>query len=353
MKLGRRLSPLLLIFFALFGRQTLAAAPLTPAADDSAARREAADHFARGVAHADAGAWHEAAAEFQAAYSAVPHFSVLYNLGQSYQAIDRPVDALDAFERYLNDGGREVPPPRRARVEGHVATLRGRVATLHLSAAPADARLAIDGREVRRSEADGAPSLVRLLPGTHTISASRDGHEPREQRVQLQAGQTFILEMTLVPVRAVTAVGTVDPPGSSLVVTSGPAAREQAPKDRRMLGYGLGATAVALAGTAVGIYLWNDGRYAKWDSKDKDLAAQVEAGTFSSTFEQDQRDNNELWQSVERVDWITRGLLAGAAVSGTLAAILILRRPKGPAEQRAASIIPAPGGAVVFLEIGW
>jgi hypothetical protein len=347
MKLRRLLSPLLPLVFAFELRVSVARAEV---ADTDAARREAASHFGRGVAHADNGAWNEAAAEFQAAYTAVPHFSVLYNLGQSYLAIDRPVEALNALERYLDEGGNQVPPSRRSRVEGQLATLRGRVATLQLTVAPVDARLAIDGREIPRLATADTPSLAHLLPGMHTISASRDGHEPRERRVQLEAGQTFALELMLVPLPIIKRTG---PPANSPVATARPGTPSAAPGDRPVLGYALGAAAVVFAGTAVGVYLWNDARHAEWDGEDKKLAAEQEAPTFSPTFERRQRENNDLWRSIERVDWFTRGLVAGAAVSGTLAAFLILRRSKVPAERTQASIVAAPGGVVGAIEVGW
>jgi hypothetical protein len=349
MKRGHRLSSLLALVFTFVLRVPVSRADVVPPVDGAAARREAAAHFARGVAHADAGAWNEAAAEFQAAYGAVPLFSVLYNLGQSFMAGDRPVEALDALERYLAEGGDEVPSDRRSRVNSQLALLRQRVGTLQVSVVPADALVAIDGRRIPEAVPATTPRLVRLLPGAHTISGSRDGHQRRESRVQLETGQTLILELTLAPLTVVPAQAGGPPVAGLHLASPETGARTDAPGPRRALAYGLGATSVALGGAALGLYLWNDDRYADWQRVDKKL----ESNRDSPTFVEDQQANNELWRSVERVDWIIRGLAAGTVVAATLATIVLVRRARTPSERTAGAIVPTPGGAVGALEIGW
>src|SRR5689334_19745800 len=57
-------------------------------------------HFERGYALAQQGAFEPAVAEFELAYAASPHFSVLFNLGQAYGASGRAVQAERTLLRY-------------------------------------------------------------------------------------------------------------------------------------------------------------------------------------------------------------------------------------------------------------
>src|SRR6478609_5613259 len=61
--------------------------------------------FQAGLSHAQQGDLLTALAEFEEAYRAQPHFSVLYNIAQTRSALGRPVEANEAFRRYLSDGG--------------------------------------------------------------------------------------------------------------------------------------------------------------------------------------------------------------------------------------------------------
>jgi hypothetical protein len=345
MKLGRITIPLLSwLCFAggglAFGQEG-AAAP-----DSETARREAAEHFARGVEHADRAAWPQAVAEFQRAYAAVPHFTVLYNLGQSHLALDHPVEALDTLERYLGDGGQAVPPARRSRVEAQLAMLRKRVATLRLSLVPPDARLAIDGHGLAPQATGAELSPIHLLPGAHTVSADKPGHESKSRRIQLEAGQTLMLELELPPLPAATQASTGESPLGASATVARPAGEPPVPPARsRVPGYALGATALALGGTALGLYLWNDGRFTSWERTDAALEANPD--------EARQTANNELLRSIHRADWINWGVAAGAAATGTLAAVLLARRGSNPPERPRVSVAPAPGGVVAAIGGGW
>jgi hypothetical protein len=352
MKLVRPSIPVLLCVL-LVGKSERISRAADAAGQDGgeSARREAAAHFARGVEHADRGAWSDAAEEFVRAYAALPRFGVLYNLGQSYLALDRPLEALETLERYLAEGGNEIPAARRARVESQLALLRGRVATLQVTVRPADARLAIDGREIpRTAAAAGGPALVRLLPGPHDVSAHRDGHESRTLQVLLEGGQTHVLELTLVrlPTRS-DVVGEPAPPSPPMLVS--PPDKAGAGSGGRALAYGFAGASLALGGTALGLYLWNDARHEDWEREDRAL----EADRTRPTFVEDQNANNDLWRSIHRVDLITWGLLAGAALTGTVAAFILVRRRRPAAQPppTSTSIVPLPGGWMAAIEARW
>ncbi len=91
-----RAHPLQRATFAL----VLAAYPMVAAAENDA-KVEAGQHFDRGLTLAKQKAYVEAIDEFNRAYQLSPHFTVMYNLGQAYLALEQPVYAVDALRRYL------------------------------------------------------------------------------------------------------------------------------------------------------------------------------------------------------------------------------------------------------------
>jgi serine/threonine protein kinase len=87
---------------------------------------------------------------------------------------------------------------------------------LIVTATPMDARIWVDG-----APAGGSPAqLERLEPGEHRVRVERDGYEPQEQRVVLQAGQTVPLQVSLQPHQEQAQVREVwfesEPPGATL-----------------------------------------------------------------------------------------------------------------------------------------
>lgn len=140
------------------------------AADE--ARDAAGAHYARGLELAKSGGYEGALLEFNAAYTISPQFAVLYNIGQAQMALDHPTQAIETLTRYLSDGKDRIADARRKMVQGQIASLSARLATLSITADRPGARISVDGRDV------GVTPLadpVRLDAGTHTISAKVDG----------------------------------------------------------------------------------------------------------------------------------------------------------------------------------
>ena len=103
--------------FALVAPGSVAFAQPAPTA---AERAEAATRFKTGLDLFKDGDAQAALIEFRRAYQLAPNYQVLYNIGQvSFQLQDYP-GALAALQKYLLEGGRNIPnaAPRRGR-EGH------------------------------------------------------------------------------------------------------------------------------------------------------------------------------------------------------------------------------------------
>lgn len=159
-----------------------------PPSTTTESKAAAAAHFQAGVGLAQRGALSEAVGEFEAAYAASPHYSVLYNIAQTEVARGRFVQAVVAFERYLATGGKEVSSDRRQAVLELIARLKTNIGALQLEvAAPERTRVWLDGTELRGEE---LARPVALSAGSHSLISASSGSEPSEQQVLIQGQAT-------------------------------------------------------------------------------------------------------------------------------------------------------------------
>lgn len=99
--------------------------------------KAAAQHYQRAIALVDQGDLAAARGAFELAYAESPHYLVLYNLGKVCLDLGQKEEAARYFERYLEEGGSEIPPAQRTEVESTLASL-GPTADEKRSAVPSD-----------------------------------------------------------------------------------------------------------------------------------------------------------------------------------------------------------------------
>jgi hypothetical protein len=203
-----------LLFLTLF----LSAVSAQGQTDTAGATTTARAHFQEGLARARAGDVTAALREFEGAYAAAPHFSVLYNIGQARATLGRYVEAAAAFERYLAEGGEQVSPKRREEVEALLESARSRVGQLRLiveEGADNGARVWLDGVEVSREHWD-AP--IPLSIGEHSLLYT-NGRKPAESR------RVTIVSQTVVEARLQAPPATPEPKARLVVVCDVPDVR--------------------------------------------------------------------------------------------------------------------------------
>jgi hypothetical protein len=188
-----------------------------PQAVRAGVKEEARKHYDRAVELVDDGQLEGAIVEFQRSYDLTHHFAVLYNIGQVYVSLARPVEAVDAYERYLADGGRKVPADRRAEVEKEIVRQKARIATLEFRGLPRGAIVRVDGNEVGRAPIF-AP--VRVGVGKHSIAASAEGYDSAEKEVVVAGEDRKAVDLVL----AKRVVETPPPPSVTYVVSAPPTA---------------------------------------------------------------------------------------------------------------------------------
>jgi hypothetical protein len=158
------------------------------------ATSEAKDNFERGYTLFQRGDFATAATLFERAYTLRPNYSVLYNLAQAYASSGRLAAAVDAFERYLREGGAEIAEDRRKSVESAVRYYSSRIGTLDLAVTPPGADVSVDGRHVGKAPLSAG---LRVNAGPHVVTAKLPQHELGIRAVDVAGGAATRVELQL------------------------------------------------------------------------------------------------------------------------------------------------------------
>ncbi len=172
---------------------------------------EASEHFRAGVGFYKDRDFPAAMVEFKRAYELAPNYRVLYNLGQTARELRDYAAALTAFERYLREGGSEVPPARRKDVQTSVDELKKKVGKLKVTTSVAGAEISVDDQPVGVSPLAEA---ITLNVGKHKLSATRSGHTPAQRVVEVAGSAEDAVTLDLPKIEKVDPLppGVVDPP---------------------------------------------------------------------------------------------------------------------------------------------
>lgn len=170
----------------------LAAAPL---AAQEGAQAEAQRHFERGEALFERGDYDAALAEYERSYALLDGhpdaYVLLFNIGQAYERSHRYDRALEYYRRYLEEGGEAAED--RAAVQSRVETLEGLLGQVRIRANVSDAEVWVDDHRV-----GAALESVRVTGGRHVVELRLAGYASARAEVQVAAGQTVEVELSLV-----------------------------------------------------------------------------------------------------------------------------------------------------------
>lgn len=167
---------------------------------DAAAEARGRKHFARGVELYSEGDVGGALVEFEAAYAARPSYRLLYNLAQVHAELLDYAAAERNFVRYLRDGGAEIDPERRGRVEAELERLRRRIGTVTITTRQPGASVFIDDQPVGETPLQAAP----VSAGQRRVHVQKPGFEPVIRVVNVIGGETQTVEIALRPTAATT-----------------------------------------------------------------------------------------------------------------------------------------------------
>lgn len=164
-----------------------------------------------------------ALAVFKDAYARFPSGKILLNIGTTLVKLDRPAEAANAYQGYLDSP--DVDPAKRTEATRILAELDQRVGVLEITSTPNDAEIELAGEwrpatEIKRT---------RVAPGEITIKARRATYKPLTRTVTARAGatETLALALELEPVAKVSSPGREPAPGPAVVARIEPESRSR------------------------------------------------------------------------------------------------------------------------------
>jgi hypothetical protein len=162
------------------------------AGDEPADRLAAQELLSRGYQLSVNGDYLAALDAFRAAYARYPSPKLLLNIGTTLRHLGRNVEAAETYEAYLRDPGAE--PARKvdlAKILGEIEAVVGHV---RIQVNDPSVTVRLDGRQL-----DGAAlsRSVRVTPGEHIVSATKEGLPAALRTVKLVPGEEQVVKIDL------------------------------------------------------------------------------------------------------------------------------------------------------------
>jgi hypothetical protein len=157
---------------------------------------EARTRFQRALELAEDGDFDASILELRRAYDLAPSYRLLYNIGLVYQELKEYARACEAFERYLTEGGSEVPADRGAEVRRRLDRLRSRVGYLSVTTTVPGAEVLVDDRPVGTTPLS---RTVRVNSGQRKVSVRLPGHPTESRVIELAGGEVSSVAFDLRP----------------------------------------------------------------------------------------------------------------------------------------------------------
>lgn len=197
----RELPGWLVVGLAVLGSYGVCPATISLAQDKPA---QAKQEFMAGVEAFEAGRHTTALKHFQEAHRLKPHPLVRVNIANCYVKLDRPIEAVFHFKKFLRS--KEGDPAQREEIAEEVGRLKSRIGAVQLSISPDGAKVNIDDGDTRT-----APIMeeIQLAQGPHKIKVTLHGFQAYQGDFRVKGGKTVDLNVRLqraggAPVAAVT-----------------------------------------------------------------------------------------------------------------------------------------------------
>ncbi|MCA9674016.1 MAG: PEGA domain-containing protein [Kofleriaceae bacterium] len=165
---------------------TAAPAHAQPTAE---AKQQAKAAFGRAEAAEKRKDWQTAITEYQAAYDALPHPDVLYNIAVDFERLEEYRDAATYYRRYLDE---KDDAADRAKVEALIEKLRARPGVVSVITDDAGQAVQIDG-EVR-----GRTPLEVKLAGKHEVAVKGTDGTWTRREIDVEYGEAKEVRVSLI-----------------------------------------------------------------------------------------------------------------------------------------------------------
>jgi hypothetical protein len=135
--------------------------------------------------------YREALDYFTKAYQIYPSPNLSFDIGLADEALERWPEAVDAFHSFLADAP-GAPQAARDFALASLRRLEPLVGRVTIDVDPSDAAITVDGRP-------WSARALRVMPGRHTIGASKAGMRPAERDVDVRRGESQAVTLILMP----------------------------------------------------------------------------------------------------------------------------------------------------------
>lgn len=163
--------------------------------EDESLKTDARDRFASGLKLYEEGEFALALIEFERAYSLMPNYRVLYNIGQVSIQLGRHARAAQTLRRYIAEGDSEVPEDRKQSVANDLSMLARRTAHLRVTVDVPGAEILLDNDVVARSPMS-EPLLVDA--GEHRLTVRHPGYVSQSRPLALAGRDNVNIDLRLV-----------------------------------------------------------------------------------------------------------------------------------------------------------
>ncbi len=178
-------------YLVLFSLLAQLAAPSA----DPRAKARAQGLLTEGSARYEKGDYAGALENFNAAYAAYPSPKLLFNIGQADRDLSRPVEALDAFEKFLA-ADTDAAPGTTADARKSVAELQGKLGQIRIDCEKAGVEVSVDGKSVGLTP---LPEPIWATPGHHQLTARQASAAVAIETVDVTAGSVQAVLLLLHP----------------------------------------------------------------------------------------------------------------------------------------------------------
>ena len=162
-------------------------------------------HYERGLQLFNEENYDAALFEFERAYELAPSYKILYNMGRIQRQQNNYAAAMRSYQRYLKEGGVNVPADRRAEIDKEIAILKPRVAEVTVKVNVDGAYVYADDIPVCTATIEtsciGTSPLqtpVVLNGGRHKITASKQGYTTATALVSVVGSDAVEVKVDLV-----------------------------------------------------------------------------------------------------------------------------------------------------------
>jgi hypothetical protein len=298
---------------------------------------EAQRHYQNGIELFKNSVYDAALVEFRRAFELAPSYKIQFNIGQVSRQLDDYASAVIAFEKYLKEGGQNVPAARYTEVKAELEKLRAWVGEVDVRSNAPNVTIAIDDITIGRTPI----AAVLVNSGRRKITASMSGATTQTRIVDVAGGEKELVAFefhtastNVSPPSAEPAEGPKTEPTTSkntesngLIVSTAPTKTPAVETKSSTTPWYLWGSSAALALGAVGV-----GVFAVKTSNDLD---RLKSDPVTSTNEYDDTHTRMMRLSV------TSDILAGLALAtGGIALYLTLSSPSHP-ESTSVSLIPS------------